>query len=209
MKRILPAAAARPQRAHGSRRGFTLIEVLIVMAILVLIAAATWPAIQKPLMRRQVQQAADSVRTKLFHARIGAMRSSHVYSFQYQPGSGSYRVSPQDQASTGQQAGDDSNASADPLSADGEHQPSEDYNLPDGVRFMADDSPDPDVAESTSATVAQNGDGGNGWSEPVFFYPDGTTSDARLVVAGGRGYAVHIRLRGVTGNVILGNPVVE
>jgi type II secretory pathway pseudopilin PulG len=185
------------------------VEVLVVLAVLVLIAAVAWPAIQKPLVRRQVQTAADTVRSKLFHARIGAMRSSHVYTFQYQPGSGSYRFSPQDQTSAGQQADDAAQPASDPLLADGEHLPSEDCNLPDGVRFLADDTPDPDAAEPTSTTVAQSGDGGNGWSDPVFFYPDGTTSDARLVVASGRGYAIHIRLRGVTGNVILGSPVVE
>ena len=197
-----------PVRA-GQRRGFTLIEILVVLAIIVLVTAMAVPLIRKPLVRREVQSAADSVRTKLFHARIGAMRSSHVYTFQYQPGSGSYRVSPQDQPSV--QSGDDSQTTGqDSALADGEHQPSEDGSLPDGIHFMADDSPDPDAPDGTSPMLAQSDGGGSGgWSDPIFFYPDGTTSDARLIVASGRGFAVHVRLRGVTGNVVLGNPVVE
>jgi prepilin-type N-terminal cleavage/methylation domain-containing protein len=192
------------------RGGFTLIEVLIVMAILVLLAAITLPLIRKPLLRREVQSAADSVRTKMFHARIGAMQSRHVYTFQYQPGSGTYRVSPDGQPSSGQPTEDAANsAQQDAGSADGEHQPSEDGSLPDGMHFLADDSPDPDAPDAVAATIAQSGDGGSGWSDPIFFYPDGTTSDARLIVASGRGYAVHIRLRGVTGNVVVGKPVVE
>ena len=213
MTRLKLASSISPARA-GGRRGFTLVEILVVLAVIVLVSAMAVPLIRKPLLRREVQSAADSVRTELFHARIGAMRSSHVYTFQYQPGSGTYRVSPQDQPSS--QTDDASQPAAqDPALADGEHQPSEDGSLPDGIRFMADDSPDPDAADATSTAVAQDGDsgnggeGGNGWSDPILFYPDGTTSDARLIVASGRGFAVHIRLRGVTGNVVVGNPVVE
>jgi prepilin-type N-terminal cleavage/methylation domain-containing protein len=207
MTQLKFAPSISPARA-GRRRGFTLVEILVVLAIIVLVSAMAVPLIRKPLLRREVQSAADSVRTELFHARIGAMRSSHVYTFQYQPGSGSYRVSPQDQPSS--QSGDASqNSAQDPVSADGEHQPSEDGSLPDGIHFMADDSPDPDAPDAASPMLAQSEGGGSGWSDPIFFYPDGTTSEARLIVASGRGFAVHIRLRGVTGNVILGNPVVE
>jgi prepilin-type N-terminal cleavage/methylation domain-containing protein len=210
MKRNPSTLTASLPARHERRRGFTLVEVLVVMAILVLIAAIALPLIRKPLVRREVQSAADSVRTKMFHARIGAMRSRHVYTFQYQPGSGSYRVSPQDQPSAAQPTDDATNTGQeDPVTADGEHQPSEDGSLPDGIHFLADDSPDPDAGEQTPPMIAQNGDGGNGWSEPIFFYPDGTTSDARLIVASGRGYAIHVRLRGVTGNVVVGKPVVE
>ncbi len=198
-------SASLPARA-GQRRGFTLIEVLVVLAVIVLVSAMAFPLIKKPLVRREVQTAADSVRSKLFHARIGAMRSNHVYTFQYQPGSSSYRVSPQQQPTS--QTDDASQAVAeDPVLADGDHQPSEDGSLPDGICFMADDSPDPDAPDATPTAVAQGGDAG--WSDPIFFYPDGTTSDARLIVASGRGYAIHIRLRGVTGNVVVGSPVVE
>ena len=199
-------AASLPARA---RRGYTLVEVLVVMAVLIIIAAMALPLIRKPLLRREVQSAADSVRTKMFHARDGAMKSSHVYTFQYQPGSGTYRVSPQQQSSpAGQTDGAGTSAGQDPMMADGQHLPCEDGSLPEGLHFLADDSPDPDAPDATAPMVAQGG-GANGWSDPILFYPDGTTSDARLIVASGRGYAVHIRLRGVTGNVSVGNPVVE
>ncbi len=201
-------ASSNSTAGAGRRRGFTLVEILIVMAVLVVIFAMAVPLIRKPLVRREVQSAADSVRTKMFHARIGAMRSSHVYTFQYQPGSGTYRVSPQELASA-QTADGSQGATEDPVLADGEHQPSEDGSLPDGMRLIADDSPDPDASDAAPAAIAQGGDGGNGWSDPIFFYPDGTTSDARLIVASGRGYAIHIRIRGVTGNVVVGSPVVE
>jgi prepilin-type N-terminal cleavage/methylation domain-containing protein len=195
--------------APARRRGFTLIEVLVVLAIVMVLATLALPLIRKPLQKREVQSAADSVRTKLFHARIGAMKSSHVYTFQYQPGSGTYRVSPRDQSSpAGQTDENTSSVQQDPAMADEQHLPSEDGTLPEGLHFLADDSPDPDSPDSTTPMVAQGG-GGNGWSDPIFFYPDGTTSDARLIVASGHGYAVHIQLRGVTGNVSVGNPVAE
>jgi prepilin-type N-terminal cleavage/methylation domain-containing protein len=198
-------------RARAPRRGFTLIEVLVTMVVIVILTALAIPLVRKPLLRHEVQSAGDTVRTKMQHARIGAMKSSHVYTFQYQPGSGSYRVSPQDNQSSPAAQTDAASSSTgqDAAMADGDHQPCEDGSLPEGLHFLADDSPDPDSPDTASAADAQSGDGGNGWSDPIFFYPDGTTSDARLIVASGHGYAIHIRIRGVSGNVALGNPVVE
>jgi hypothetical protein len=147
------------------------------------------------------------VRTKLFRARLGAMGSSHVYTFQYQPGSGSYRLSPQDNAAAAPAQGDESAKSNGDQghSADDEEGPrAEEGALPDGIHFMADDAPDPDAADNLTQDVAQS-NGGGGWSDPILFYPDGTTSDARFIVSNDRGYAIHIRLRGVTGNVALGD----
>ncbi len=73
---------------------------------------------------------------------------------------------------------------------------------------MADNAPDPDESSDPAAQnpVAEE-EGGEGWSDPIFFYPDGTTSDARFIVASNRGCGVHVKLRGVTGNVSMGEPI--
>jgi prepilin-type N-terminal cleavage/methylation domain-containing protein len=185
------------------RRGFTLVELLIVMAMIVLVSAIAAPMIMKPLERREIQQAADTVRTKLLRTRIGAMRSSHVYEFQYRPGSGSYRVAPQDNGSSPQ--GDNSStAGGHETVADADCPRPEEGALPDGVRFMPENTPDPEATGSPTENGAQNAGGGDSWCDPIIFYPDGTTTDARFIVASTRGFAVHVRLRGVTGNVTLG-----
>jgi prepilin-type N-terminal cleavage/methylation domain-containing protein len=192
LRSLVPLYESLPE-GEGRRGGYTLVEVLLVLAIMVLIAAVAWPAVQKPLARRQVQEAAGTVRTKLSNARIDAMRSSHVYAFQYLAGSGAYRFAPQDAP------GDE------PLAAHGDCLSAEDGSLPDGIRFLADVSPE---ADESADAAPQNGppsdETGDGWSDPIYFYPDGTASDARFIVAGERGFAMRVKLRGITGSVDVG-----
>jgi Tfp pilus assembly protein FimT len=55
---------------------------------------------------------------------------------------------------------------------------------------------------SSDAYVASNvASVGSGWSEPIFFYPDGTTSNAQLLLKNKQGRMVELFLRGLTGIV--------
>jgi Tfp pilus assembly protein FimT len=45
---------------------------------------------------------------------------------------------------------------------------------------------------------------GANWSEPIFFYPDGTTSSARLVLRNKEGRTIELVMRGLTGVVKVG-----
>ncbi len=193
------------------RRGFTLIELLIVLAIIVIISAMAIPLIRKPLARNEIQKAANTVRTKLHRARIGAMRSNRVYTFQYNAGSGSYRLAPEDSASGQQQADAPKGGGEQGRSAEDDIRPEEGV-LADGVCFQPDNSPDPDIVEAGApdhgaAAAPQNAGSDNGWSDTIYFYPDGTTSDARFIVAGNKGLVIPMRIRGVTGNVVQGGIV--
>ena len=59
-------------------------------------------------------------------------------------------------------------------------------------------SVDPSVANSVPSA-------GTGWSEPIFFYPDGTTSDTKLLLANKEGRTIELLLRGITGMVKIGD----
>ena len=47
------------------------------------------------------------------------------------------------------------------------------------------------------------------WSTPILFYPDGTTSDASLVLTGSRGTSIRVTLRGLTGVASVTDPATE
>jgi len=51
------------------------------------------------------------------------------------------------------------------------------------------------VPQLASAAVAAEG----GWSQPIMFYPDGTTSDASVLVANSSDETIRVTLRGLTG----------
>ncbi len=65
------------------RRGMSLMELLLVLALLSTVVAISWPALRRPLNRSQAQAAAQQVQRDLMKARRAAMESGQVYLFQY------------------------------------------------------------------------------------------------------------------------------
>src|ERR1700741_3062673 len=82
----LAAAARRAMSATGKtdERGFTLIEMLVVLAILGLVAAIGYPAVDRALAGRHFAQAVASVEGQLHAARASAIATSRPYAFKPQ-----------------------------------------------------------------------------------------------------------------------------
>ncbi|MGA2066386.1 MAG: prepilin-type N-terminal cleavage/methylation domain-containing protein [Thermoguttaceae bacterium] len=77
--------------------------------------------------------------------------------------------------------------------------------LPEGVEFlMQEAAPDPATADAEITAGTQDAAQPD-WSDPIFFYPDGTTSDAQLTLKNGQGRGVELNLRGLTGTVDVGD----
>ena len=76
--------------------------------------------------------------------------------------------------------------------------------MPDGVEFMPIETA-PDAATPTGGPGRPAGSGTPDWSDPIFFYPDGTTSDAQLTLKNDQGRSVELNLRGLTGTVDVGD----
>ena len=93
--RLRRVAGSAPRRL-GSRRAFTLVEVLLTLAILVIMAGVTWSALQRPLARQRLHSAVDAVRTDWCQARVDAMKSGHTYSFRYLVHGDRYHLGPQE-----------------------------------------------------------------------------------------------------------------
>jgi hypothetical protein len=75
--------------------------------------------------------------------------------------------------------------------------------LPPGIKFFSGEA----TADSRSLEVTANAtgidsgsglDSGTGLSQPIIFYPDGSTTDARLILTNER-FFVQLYLRGLTG----------
>ncbi len=195
--------APLPKGKAGQRpRGFTLVEMLLTLAIIVAVSAMAWPMLDKPLASRRLHSAADEVRTRLCKARFEAMRSGQVYAFRYQLGGDRFRTEPEDPAAAlaGIQT-ETSDASDDEFRTADEDAASGDMALPEGMTFLAEESGDegmpPALAAAETGPAAETGD----WAEPILFYPDGTASNVQLVVGNNQNGAVRLLLRGLTGTV--------
>jgi prepilin-type N-terminal cleavage/methylation domain-containing protein len=215
--RFRPAWAIAARRP-GSHRAFTLLELLLVLAIVVIIAAVAIMATQGPMARQRLRRAADDVRSDWCNARNGAMETGHTFTFRYRMHGDRYCYGPQDDSSLTDSSGSSSTGSSTTgssstgvsssgvqSSATGDDSaddlpPPVHKSLLKGILFLGENGIADLSTLSDHPSTEAAGDSGV-WSEPILFYADGTTSDAQVLLAGGKRSAVRLSLRGVTGTV--------
>jgi Tfp pilus assembly protein FimT len=178
---------------------------MLVMGLLVIVAALAYPSVTGPLDNSRLRHSADGVRASWARARTKAMESGRTYTFRCQPASGSYVIEPwinnddllesdvvtQGGVAVGESAQEMATVTLGPKVE----------QLPENITFMACEI----VAETRSQLVVATADSATEadptWSAPIFFYPDGTSSTARLVLMNQRDRYVLLTLRGLTGVV--------
>ncbi len=126
------------------RPGYTLIEMLIVCAVLAAIAGMSWPAMRGVLSKGRLRKGADDIETTIRKTRIRAIRDGQTFVFRYEPGGRRYRVESWETMSRSE---DRDFAEQEPLATDA---PGGQFpvargpvteELPAGVRFLPGGSP--------------------------------------------------------------------
>lgn len=214
----------RRLRRRNASAGFSLIEILLVLAILVAIGAIAAPAMGEAFQRQKVQAAVQSLRGEWERARLRAMQTGQAQVFTCVPGSNEYSIQPfmtnsdavnASSGATVMMAGSAAQIqSGNMLGAPSEEaQSSADMKtLDDEIRFIhclvSSDM------RAATVTQAQGGVSALGAiSEMVLFYPDGSTSTAEVAIQNLRGDARCVRMRGLTGaaqiHVLPGVPPID
>jgi prepilin-type N-terminal cleavage/methylation domain-containing protein len=182
-------------------RGYTLVEMLVVLALLALMAAAAWPSLRAPWGKTQVEDAGNQARIALARARVKAIESGVAWRFRYRPGSGRFEYEPVPQGVDPRQVA--TNAT-DATGNEGEDAAGDrvEGELPHGVRFGV-----PNASDSPSATLKDmQGDNDAEWSAPILLYPNGRATSARFRLVGAKDMFVDVTLRGLTGVAKVGKP---
>jgi prepilin-type N-terminal cleavage/methylation domain-containing protein len=174
------------------RRGYTLMELLIVVAVLATVVSLAVPSLRKLSQRGQLQDAARQLRGQLLAARLQAIESASSTLFYYQPNTGAYMVT----GAGEMPGGADSLTGGQPGLRGGEA--AAEQTLPSDVRFLAPAT----ITARPAAGTAPRSDAGGGWSEPLIFYPNGRALNARIRLASDR-YWIEVTVRGLTGTVQL------
>lgn len=189
----------------GRRRAFTLAEVLLTMCLLVILAALAWTAMEKPFAGLRLRKAADQIRAEWRGARVEAMDSGEIYIFRYS-NENRFRIERYcPPATAGNAAYGDAIAQWSVQSGQTEPTgPLAEESLPKGVSFVSSETAPDTRAAMIAAQTEQMGVTEAVWSEPILFYPDGTTSTGRLVLKNEYDRCIELLLRGLTGVVNVG-----
>jgi hypothetical protein len=210
--------AEKMKRCPGRNRssGFTLFEVLLVLALIILIGALAMPGFSRTFENQRLREAGDIIRTAWAKGRIEAMKSGRTMLFRHEIGSNRYLLEPWHGNDEYVELGDA--AAATMLLVDeqlGFDQSKSGENgsfslvtfgrihtLPEGIKFF-------DSAQEVDARnlylIQQMGmdttlNTSYEWSPPILFYPDGSASQAQLRLANSTTQRfVQLRLRGLTG----------
>lgn len=187
----------------------TLLELMLVMGLLVMIGAMAMPAFRLPFEYHRLRQGGELVRVEWNKARIKAMKTGQIQMFRYTADANDYQVMPyfsqqdwleSDAAhSTGSGlSGDNQEMAAATQAAD--QAASMARALPEGAVFVRGEV----ESDTRSYEIQQQMQGASNTSStesaPVLFYPDGTTSDARIVLTNQyQKLFVVVSLRSLTG----------
>jgi len=162
------------------RRGFTMLEMLLVLAVVLVMAAVAAPSMEALQADSRLHAAADIIRARWADARARAAEDGIAYRFGVVQQSGKFRVAPD---------------AAEFWSGDGPASLETDVpplvledTLPRGVAFA--DAADPD------------GGGGGDYVPLITFLPDGTAREnVEIAFRSGGGRGLILRLRALTGAV--------
>jgi prepilin-type N-terminal cleavage/methylation domain-containing protein len=191
----------------GKRAAYTLVEMLLVIAVIGTLAAMTWPSVLRMQADHNLSSAAEQVRLQLAAARTKAIKSGEKYQFLYEPKGRHFAVVPQDPEPENPQAVSNANpAAASPAPTPNKSQKNTSGELPAKLTFVSTDmtSTVSLSSQKISATAFQGlNDAGTlasvGWSEPLVFAPDGSAMDAVVTISDHRGQQIDLNVRGLTG----------
>ena len=177
--------------------GFSLMELLIVLALLVVVAGIAAPAMMDRLADSQVHRAADSVREVLSEARTYAIDSGIDYQFRYEVNGQFFVVLPTETEPTLSNSVSTDTGSSDYMRLSGQLQDTL------FLRAMKDDSESSDKLEAIwfgslpdAGVLTQKS-----WSAPIYFRFDGSADDRTFRVMDESGRTSELSVRGLTGAV--------
>jgi prepilin-type N-terminal cleavage/methylation domain-containing protein len=178
------------------RPSYTLLELVLVIALLGILTAISYPSLDSMYGHYQVAAAADMVRARWAEARARALDEGQAYRFAVIPNQGNFRVAPDGADYWSGSNNPSPNSDSPPLILE--------ENLPKGVRFVT--TTDAQSGDNSLPNIDTPPDSGSGdsskWTKVVTFLPDGRASDNVQIVFQTRGARpLQMKLRGLTGVV--------
>lgn len=177
------------RKARRARGAFTLLEMMLVMALIVMLAALVVPSIRGFYKGEKLMAATDGVRAAAAQARLYAIDEGIPYRLSVVPGRGNYRAAPD-------------NANLWNQGSDGEY-PTVEGVVPNDIalRVQSQGQSVSVDSEGESAVSFEVGDvPEDAWSVAAVFRPDGTADrTVEIICSTANSLPLSITLRGLTG----------
>ncbi|MDG2468660.1 MAG: prepilin-type N-terminal cleavage/methylation domain-containing protein [Pirellulaceae bacterium] len=180
-----------------NRNGVTLLEILLVVAVIAILSALSLPLWSVMLESEKVSRGADILRAELGRTRVNAIREGEEYVFCYVLETGQFWNEPL-AASTQFSISGVGDSPTDKLSLPPVNQ------LPEGVLFSAGEA-----QESIRSMAAEEEEGSGDDCERVIFFPDGTAQTSGIVISNQFGDVIQVTVRGITGSTSASGFLVE
>jgi prepilin-type N-terminal cleavage/methylation domain-containing protein len=144
------------------RQGYTLLELMLVLAIIVVAASLSFPVVDRLLNRNKASAALDTVWTLAVRARNLAMAEGRSYTIKVKENSGCWRLEPDEESE---------------LTAESDQKPTrQDGELPEGVVFVKQYSA---LLAGSFAPVP-----GDKYETAFTFLPDGSAAQDVVLIFG-------------------------
>lgn len=183
-----------------TRRGYTFIEVLLVLALLAVLAGIAWPSVVRFSNEQSIKDAAERVRTELDRTRFRAIDAGLAYQFRYEPNGRRFVAVPAEREAAPVSDGSIGEAAPTLPVISGE--------IVEGLTFRPLPGAPP-VGEILSAdwlagvpdrSLLQQ----TQWSSPIYYRPDGTGTTAAFRVVDEKQRYVELSVRELTGMAAAG-----
>lgn len=191
------------RRLHHSPRnsGYTLFEMLLVLALLVGLMAMTYPTLARLRLEHQLKQGAEMVRLQLASARLHALESGTDYQFRYEPGGKHFLAVPAEyQAIQAQIAAGQVSGNSAPAAVYWKTQGEFAVNVTFGEATSTEQvSPQPLPQEFLAGFEKADELSRIAWAPPLIFKADGSARDFAVEIENEEGKYVIMTVRGITG----------
>lgn len=199
--------SARPSQSSG----FTIIEVVLVIALMVALAAILWPNAVAMLEGDRLPRTGDDVRGLLVGLRQRAMEEQRTFTLTFTPGAQDFTVATDDATNTDESSQDSRGSTGSPSGLIDRNIPEFDsaelfgqHALMSRLRFESESNSTAN-AGNPNPTTTQPASSGN--LVTIRLQPDGVCDDVTFWIVDDTGTGIRFEIRGTTGVVKVSRPL--
>jgi len=187
----------------------TLFEVLLVLILLVVMGSLAKPALEGTLASFRLQRGVDQVLADWAKVRTKAIEDGQVYQFRFSQDSNEYRVDPwyaDENYQPSDRDQEDVESSSATVFSDSSEEEEEDNiewqfkaEVSETIVFVSGQQAVVQPPDTREIETLESEDSTE-WSAPILFFPDGTTSEASLLLRNENELYQRATLRALTGS---------